>query len=424
MVPSRPERVRRTALACVAALALTAAAPHASAVDAAVPVTSESAAFWSGTAAVSDQTFEDVPACRTTGCDHIRIDVALPAELRSGPGGVQVAIRWQDLSTSLGLHAVRNGRVVASSTGQIGTAQSLLLPKGNASYDVYVSHQPLDPSVAATTVAYEGLAEYEAEPEVAPRRELLPDLRILPQRFITFASPSPIFEDSVPAGSTCFTSEIVEQGARTCLRFGQAAENRGEGALDVRYSVDPADPGGEVEAAQRIYRSDGTYRDRSAGFMHYHPAHLHHHFEGFSQSWLYPIGEDGSAGPVPAASGRKNGFCMADTEMARWGLKGDSPQTYPAPRCLEPIGHRHGRDLFKNGISAGWADEYAWNLPDQMIEVSGLTDGRYRLVTRVDADDRLVEADESNNCIALDVELTGLGAQPSATVVGDPIPCT
>lgn len=388
-----------------------------------VIVDSDAPVFWQSTARESARTYDRVPACRTTGCDRLTLRVSVPSELQHRPGGIQVAVRWTDPAASLGLYAVRGDQVVASSTGQIGTAQSLLLPKANAVYDVYVSLQPFDPSVAPDDVAYEGLAENEDSPPVEPVRELLPDLRVLPQRHVTFDTPPPFFDDAAPSGSSCFATEIEEQGAQTCLRFGQAAENLGAGPVDLRFSTDPAAPEADAVARQRVYRSDGTFRERDAGVMEYHVSHGHYHFEGFSQSWLYRLDADGAPETTLAATGRKNGFCMADTEMALWGQKGDAPQTYPAPRCLEPTGQEDGRQLFTNGISVGWADEYAWFLPDQMIEASGLTDGRYHLVTRVDADGRLLESDESNNCVAVDVLLTGLGVQPAATVDGDPRPC-
>jgi len=119
---------------------------------------------------------------------------------------------------------------------------------------------------------------------------------------------------------------------------------------------------------------------------------------------------------------------MADTEFATtsWGHKGDTPQqTYPAPRCLDAIGQQDGRNLFKNGISSGWADEYAWALPDQMIEVSGLSDGRYLLQTVVDADNKLLESNKNNNCIAVEVTLSGLATStPSVVMANTPRACT
>jgi lysyl oxidase len=63
----------------------------------------------------------------------------------------------------------------------------------------------------------------------------------------------------------------------------------------------------------------------------------------------------------------------------------------------------------------GWSDEYWWALPDQMIDVSSLTDSTYVLVTTVDPTNKLRELDETNNCVRIQVTLTGLAtATPKA----------
>jgi hypothetical protein len=394
-----------------------------------VRVDSNTARFWTGTVYREGRTYSGIPACQTSGCDRIRVTVDLPTWMQRKNGVVQVALRFLNQpNDSIGLYAYQGDRLKASSTGQIGSAQSMALPTVDATYDIYMSYQPFDPSVSSASVNYEGLAEFEQMPSAAPLRDMLPDLHILPQRYATFETPPPFFGDSAPDGASCFLSEIQEQGAQMCLRFGQAAENVGAGPVDVRYSVSATAPEDEVAASQRIYRSDGSYWERSAGTMHYHPAHQHYHFEGFSQSSLWPLDVYGNiVGSAPVATGRKNGFCMADTEFATgsWGAKGDTPQqTYPAPRCLDPIGQVSGRNLFKNGISAGWADEYAWVLPDQMIDVAGLPDGRYLLVTKVDADNKLLEADEANNCVGVAMTLTGLATATPSVVMAETIrPC-
>lgn len=392
-----------------------------------VRVDSAQPEFWSGEVRADGPTYDHVPACRDTGCDRIRLTVEVPGRLKQQSGAIEVSTRWLNAGPddSLGLYAYKGRRLVASSTGQIGLAQSLRLPRADATYDVFVSTQPLDPSLGSEVITYEGLAETETDPSVQPVRDMLPDLEVLPHRTATFDTPPPIFGDTAPAGSSCFQSEIDEQGASLCLRSGQRAANVGSGPVDVRWSTDPETPEHEVAAVQRIYRSDGSFYERSAGDMHYHDVHSHYHFDAFSQSSLYALDADGNPiSTAPSASGLKNGFCMADTELEWWAVKGNVAQTYPAPRCLEPIGEKDGRLQFKNGISVGWADEYTWGLPDQMIEVSGLADGRYLLVTEVDPDNRIVESDEANNCLETEVALAGLDTSaPTASLVGVPRAC-
>ena len=369
-----------------------------------------------------------VAECQMVACRHAKLRVRLPHALRSRPGGVQVAIRYTSggFGDSLGLYVygARGGPLVASSTGQIGTAQSVLLPKADRDYDVYVSFNPLIPEIAQPVLAFEGLAENEDAAPVRPLRRMLPDLEVLAPSVATFGHPEPIFGDSAPDGSSCFSSEIDEQGARVCLRFGQRAANIGSGPVDVRWSVDAQVPEDEVPAFQRVYRSDGSFAEQPAGSMHYHPIHSHYHFEDFSQSTLHVVAPSGLPKSAPLAAGRKNGFCMADTEMHWWGLKGDAAQSYPAPRCLEPQATVDGRVYFKNGISRGWADEYTWDLPDQMIEVSAVRDGTYWLVTRVDTAKKIEEESDANNCLMIKVKLTNVArASRSAALVGSARPC-
>lgn len=388
---------------------------------AAVVVNSDRPDFWKGEVRKSDPRLRDVPECRTNGCDRAFVSVQLPAALRAKPGGVELAIRAVGATPddSLGFAVYQGARRVALADAQIGPARSVWLPKSSARYTVYVFHNPFVPELGSDVLRYEGLLENENSPRPSSR-ELLPDLEALPQRYATFETPPPFFDDVAAPGSSCFRSEVEEQNARTCLRFGQAMSNVGNGPVDVRYSTPAGQRPHEVPGSQRIYRADGTYRDvPSVGVMHYHPIHDHYHFEDFSISTL-----ENSSGAV-VATGKKNGFCMADTEMPWWARKGNAPQSYPAPRCLEPEpSSPPGVDAFKNGISRGWADEYWWALPDQMIEVSSLTDGTYTLVTHVDPNDKLHEVAERNNCVRIPITLSGLAtATPKAVLGSTSSPC-
>jgi lysyl oxidase len=49
------------------------------------------------------------------------------------------------------------------------------------------------------------------------------------------------------------------------------------------------------------------------------------------------------------------------------------------------------------GLSPGWGDRYNRTLPDQYIDVTGLTSGRYRLRLTADADDWFQESNNANN---------------------------
>jgi hypothetical protein len=253
----------------------------------------------------------------------------------------------------------------------------------------------------------------------------------MPQTNVTLDAPFEIFNDPVPAGSNCHQSEINENGAHDCLRFDQNLANIGEGALDIRFQVPsgvtPTD-GQLFPVSQRIYKSQGGFTDVAAGAVEWHAIHQHYHFEGFAQSKLWRTDNTGNrTGVDPVATGDKVSFCIADTNVnpAYWGLKSFSAQTYPAPTCLDPYGQSNGNNLFKQGMSAGWSDEYNWFLPGQYVEVTGVPDGTYILDTTVDPASRLQEASKTNNCDSVLVRLTNMGtASKHAELLGTGPACT
>lgn len=333
-----------------------------------------------------------------------------------------MAIRWDGATEGgLGLHVYRGTRLVATSTAGVGTAQSVIIPSArNGSYQVYVSYGvtfgAVDPD---PVIRYEGLVEVEYRPAVEPLRDMLPDLLSLPQQNVTYDNPGTIFGDTAEPGQSCFDSERVEQGARQCLRFDQVLQNAGTGSLELRFSRQSGVFQDE-DVWQRIYRSDSTWRDVSAGQVEFHPIHGHYHFKGFAQSELWLTdGTGGLVGDGPAAVADKVSFCIADTDLIGWGVKGDAALSYPAPACLEPRSVTGTTEHFDMGMSPGWADRYNWYLPDQMIDTQGLTDGTYVLFTTVDPEGKLSETDETNNCASVVVELSGLvTAQPRALLRG------
>jgi hypothetical protein len=105
--------------------------------------------------------------------------------------------------------------------------------------------------------------------------------------------------------------------------------------------------------------------------------------------------------------------------LISWGEKGDGPLSYPAPDCLDPKQTIGDTEYFWYGMTRGWADRYNWYLPDQFIDTVSLSDGTYVLSTTVDPDNRLVEANDANNCGTVIVRLTGLATdQPRADLLG------
>jgi hypothetical protein len=385
--------------------------------------------FWTGVVRADGPPVRAIPECRTVNCDHLTLKVMLPTGIWNRPGGVQVAIRW-DIATegALSLFVYRGGQRVAKSTAGVGIAQSLTIPSAkNGTYDVYVSYGvtfgAVDPD---PVISYEGLAEVEYKPAVQPVRDLLPDLAALPQENVTYDNPGSIFGDTAQPGQSCFDSELDPQHpTRQCLRFDQVMRNKGAGPLELRFDRQIGVIQDE-DVAQRVYRSNGTFSDIPAGQVEFHPIHSHYHFKDFAQSVLWNADSAGNpVGTAPAAVGDKVSFCVSDTDLIAWGEKGDDPLSYPAPDCLDPKQTIGNTEFFWYGLSRGWADRYNWYLPGQMIDTTGLSDGRYVLFTTVDPVNKLVESDNTNNCASVIVDLTGLsGSQPHADRIGTGPSCS
>ena len=129
-------------------------------------------------------------------------------------------------------------------------------------------------------------------------------------------------------------------------------------------------------------------------------------------------GNGNRVGAGPASTGRKVSFCIADTDLDAWGVKGNGPTSYPAPNCLEPDSTSGGSENFKQGMTNGFADRYNWDLPSQFVEASGLSNGLYRLETTVNPEHVLLEARYANNCVVILVRLAGMGtSSPQAQIV-------
>lgn len=113
--------------------------------------------------------------------------------------------------------------------------------------------------------------------------------------------------------------------------------------------------------------------------------HKHYHFEGYAD---YELVDDGGA---TVAVGRKQAFCLVDTERFV-----DDPSVAEQARysCLF------------QGIQRGWSDVYSSRLPCQFLDVTGVTPGAYTLRVEINRGQALEELDYGNNIVELPVDLT------------------
>lgn len=192
----------------------------------------------------------------------------------------------------------------------------------------------------------------------------------------------------------------------TSLIFSTTSWNDGQGPLEL-VAGETNSQGQNVY--QRVYNSDGTYRDYLAGTFVYHPDHGHFHFEDYALYTLQPASANGGS----SRTSSKTTFCLMDTNLVDGTLPG-APSVPVYSTCGATI----------QGMSVGWGDTYGRNLPGQGIDVTGLPEGDYRLVIEIDPKHRLIETNENDNvaCTLVHLAPTSVtvlnsnGCSPPATV--------
>jgi hypothetical protein len=157
-----------------------------------------------------------------------------------------------------------------------------------------------------------------------------------------------------------------------------------------------------MTAWQLVRRADGTvHRLPCAGLMRYDvaPSHSHWHFHPFERYELWK-----RAGARALARDHKQGFCFGD----RHRLAHAGKPRFRAGDC----------GLFKprlfsvqEGTSVGYVDIYPPEYHGQWIDVTGVHDGRYVLVHRVNPEFALRERSYTNNEASVLIELRAGGVR-------------
>jgi len=203
----------------------------------------------------------------------------------------------------------------------------------------------------------------------APARatDLLPDLIVNPARLQDFS----------------FSKSIVP--GRVHIRFSNGTANVGLGPL---FLFPGAATGGGQLVNQRIFASQGGFRDREAGIFLFHPTHNHFHFGSWAQYTIRAVLPGDAVGPV-LRQGGKTSFCLLDSSryLGPVPILGSVSSTRTFSTCNDDA----------QGVSVGWEDVYSRSLPDQWIDITGLTPGDYWLESVVDPGNRVEEVDENNN---------------------------
>ena len=227
-----------------------------------------------------------------------------------------------------------------------------------------------------------------------PVHEVLPDMVSTPPFEFTFAAP-------VPSDSPgCRPEEVRNYDAKRCLRFSIGPQNRGEGALDLRYqSAQGVTEPGTVR--QRIHRSDGTVsRERDAGQFLYHKEHGHYHYGGFGRLELYRLDAEGMH---KVSDGPKIGACTGPYGIAEWHSFANDVRG-SAPHDCAAVSPAQGAAI---GLEPGWTDIYTSGLEGNYVEFGDQPDGRYVVVVGTDTKDEIVESDETNNASYAVIDVAG-----------------
>jgi len=207
---------------------------------------------------------------------------------------------------------------------------------------------------------------------------------------------------------------IRTSNGRRLLRYSTTIVNVGSGPFELHgQRASNAEP--EMSVIQRVFDDAGGSRDiaTSAVMVYAGDGHNHWHVRDLQLQEVFRA--DGTS----AGRSDKRGFCFWDNVSYRLTLPG-APQSpvYQESGCGD-----QGSVTTAVGLSIGWGDIYSASLPDQNVNITGLADGRYRLVVTADPGGWFAESDEANNSTWVDFELYRhgkrvrvLGYGPSAMI--------
>ncbi len=177
----------------------------------------------------------------------------------------------------------------------------------------------------------------------------------------------------------------------TLLKLTNSIWNGGYGPLDLMGVVEP---GSETQhVVQRILRDDGEYTEKSIGEFIFHTGHNHWHLDSFSVYELWSLQPNGTLDQVVATSGKVS-YCLRDIHRSAEAEKIDRAGF----TSCSPV---------RQGLSVGWTDVYQYYLAGQSIDITGLGDGTFALMSIADPFNLIQESDEINNGIVIYIEIEG-----------------
>lgn len=208
------------------------------------------------------------------------------------------------------------------------------------------------------------------------------------------AGPAVLMPDLGMARLRGFSVETTP-GGQTRLRFTTVIINIGDGPFQA-YGHD-LQPNGEMLVDGQIQDSDGGWASYPTSYAMYFAGDGHNHWhlrdlEGYVLQ---------NTAATIKRTGEKHGFCFFDNYRFDLSMPG-APQSPVYTGCGRPTDTQ-----VTMGLSIGWGDKYAYKLPDQYIDISGLPSGQYTLTATADVQNGFTERCEGNNTTTAVLQITG-----------------
>lgn len=217
--------------------------------------------------------------------------------------------------------------------------------------------------------------QHQADQALLATREdlLLPDIVVLP--------PRELFLD--------------RKNNQRVIRFSTTFANVGEGALELVRQGQTSD--GTLPVSQRIYAQDESVVEREVGEFVFHSDHDHWHTQDYVVFELWSVTQEGERDQLLATTDKLS-FCIWDEDAYDLELTGAS-QTSIYLGCNNDT----------QGLSVGWSDTYASNIPGQELDVTEvpIPDGQYLVRTVVNPQRFILESEFANNESFLIIQIEG-----------------
>ena len=381
------------------------------------------------------------PEVCAVNCERRTLSLDVPSSTWKLKGdGVLIAIHWDDTSANgLNLYVYDPaGRMVGSSDGLDADGETVFLPHpANGMYTLVITATYM----TGGTVSYKGDARVRPDLATSCKAQpcaLLPRLRTVPPTDFHLDGIPPVPSTQlgfpIPFGpalpGSCYPDE-TGVGSHRCLRFANQIQNVGTGPLTMRFQFLGAGPQGarvgfvNCRMQQVVDRSDGAELFRPAGACVFHPSHAHFHYQNFAEYSLHRVRPNGRTDPTALRKSTKRGFCLTDGRNFAFGTSQNSGRTNWFPNCNLPARVTSqagaGEVWDTMGISPGWGDVYSWDTPDQYIEVTGVPDGLYDVMSTANPDGGILESSRADDtartrvCLKGDtVKVMASGAKPKA----------